>query len=184
MKKLLSIFLFFTSLYGFQYDAKFYMGVGGGVQNESITDTNYDASNSPAFASIKFGYGDIRAYAIELVLHYIDNKSNLFSTNDGIRYGGDVMFLKAFNFTDILYPYVRAGFGAGEAQVERKFESKLAYSSYNMGGGVFFPLTKHIDLEAAYEYRYTSYQSIDLVSDKLHLRSHINQLYFGVNYRF
>ncbi len=185
MKKLLPFLLLLSSLYGFDYDAKFYVGAGGGAQNESITNKGYeDFSNSPSYASLKFGYGDIRAYAIEFVLNYIDNKSNLFSKNDGARYGADIMFLKSFNFTKLLYPYLQAGFGAGEMKTERELENKVAYSSYNLGGGVFFPLSEHIDLEAAYEYRYTSYESIDLVSEKLRLQSHINQFYFGANYRF
>ena len=185
MKRLLPLYFFIiSSLYGFNYDVKFYMGVGGGIQSETISNEGYDASNAPSYGAIKFGYGDIRAYAVELVLNYIDNKSNIFSPNDQVRYGADVMFLKSFRFTKLLYPYIRAGMGAGEMKVERVLENKAAYSSYNIGLGVFLPLTRHIDLETAYEYRYASYQSIDLIADKLNLTSHINQIYFGINYRF
>ena len=173
-----------SSLYSFQYNAKFYMGIGGGTQNESLSHETKKISNTHAFGSIKFGYGDIRAYAIEIALNYIDNRSKIFSSKDSQRIGGDMTLLKAFNFTNLFYPYLKAGFGAGEMKVKRSLENKVAYSSYNIGGGIFLPLLEHIDFEAAYEYRYASYQSVDLIATKLHLKSHINQIYFGINYRF
>ena len=159
------------------------MGAGGGLQYEKFTNET-GTKNTPAFGALKFGYGDRRAYAIEFVLNYIDNKSNIFSSSDKQRYGMDVMFVKAYNLSKYLYPLIRAGFGAGEMKVERKLEKKIAYSSYNIGAGAFIPLGEHIDLEANYEYRFTSYESVDLIAEKLKLQSHINQLYLGINYRF
>ncbi len=185
MRHLILFFTLFASLHAFQYDAKFYMGVGGGIQYETFTKEYSDAQNTPYFGSLKFGYGDIRAYSVEFVLNYIDNKSNIFSPNDQARYGMDVMLLKAFDLTHYLYPYFRAGFGAGEMKVQRLLEDKIAYSSFNIGAGVFIPLAKSgFDLELNYEYRFTSYQSVDLIADKLKLQSHINQFYLGINYRF
>ena len=182
-KTLLSLLLSVCSLFAFGYDAKLYMGLGGGVQHEKFTN-EAQTKNTPAFGSLKIGYGDRRAYAIEFVLNYIDNKSNIFSNNDKHRYGMDVMFVKAYNLAKYFYPLVRAGFGAGEMKVERTLEKKIAYSSYNIGAGAFFPLNEHLDLEATYEYRFTSYESVDLITEKLKLQSHINQIYLGINYRF
>ena len=159
------------------------MGAGGGVQYEKFTDKE-GTKNTPSFGVLKFGYGDRRAYGVELVLDYIDNKSNIFSNDDKRRLGADIMFIKAYNLTKYFYPLFRAGIGAGEMHVDRKLESKIAYSSYNLGAGAYIPLGEHFEIEATYEYRYTSYQSVDLVADKLKLQSHINQIYFGVNYRF
>jgi len=185
LKKFLLFLITLSTLYGFQYDAKFYVGMGGGMQNESFSEDEFsDASNSPAFGSFKIGYGDIKAYAIEVVLNYIDNKSNIFSPNDSARYGLDVMLLKAFPVSKYAYPFIRAGFGAGEMKVERKLDDKMAYSSFNVGTGVFIPLVKDFDMEVTYEYRFTSYESIDLIGTTLKPHSHINQLYVGVNYRF
>ncbi len=183
MKKLILLLTFLSSLYSFQYNAKFYIGLGGGVQSENFSDES-DASNTPYYGSIKFGYGDIRAYAVEFVLNYIDNKSNIFSPNDQSRYGMDVMLLKAFNLSEYAYPYFRAGFGAGEMKASRQLEDKIAYSSYNIGGGVFVPIGYGFDLEVNYEYRYTSYQSVDFIYETYKLTSHVNQFYMGVNYRF
>ena len=166
-----------------QYNAEFYAGVGGGYQNESFIEHS-EAENAPVYGSIKFGYGDRRAYGVEFVLNYIDNKSNIFSKNDEARYGMDVMFVKAFDWWQYLYPYFRAGVGAGEMNVDRELESKIAYSSYNLGVGGYVPLGKSFELELNYEYRFTSYGAIDYLYEKLQLQSHVNQLYFGVNYRF
>jgi opacity protein-like surface antigen len=160
------------------------MGVGGGYQNETFTGDYEDTKNSPYFGSIKIGYGDIRAYNIEFVLNYIDNKSKIFSEDDSQRYGLDVMFTKAFNFTKYFYPYARVGFGAGEMKVDRVFEDKISYSSYNVGFGSYIPLYGGFELEINYEYRYTSYKAVDFINEKVSLQSHVNQLYMGVNYRF
>jgi len=185
LKKLLLLLFTLSTLYSFQYDAKFYIGLGGGMQYESLSEDEFDgATNSPAFGSLKFGYGDIKAYAIEIVLNYIDNKSNIFSPNDAARYGMDVALLKAFPISKYAYPFIRGGFGAGEMKIDRKLDDKLSYSSFNIGTGVFIPLTEAFDIEFTYEYRFTSYESIDLISTTLKPHSHINQLYVGANYRF
>ena len=190
-RTLLSLFISVCSLFAFQYDAKFYMGIGGGAQYEKFTDEK-GTKNTPAFGALKFGYGDRRAYAVEFVLNYIDNKSNIFSNNDKQRYGADVMFVKAYNISKYVYPLFRAGFGAGEmkvAPVDLGYIStnnkKLAYSSFNIGTGAFFPFNAHLDAEITYEYRFTSYQSYkdaNGIEQKRH--SHINQVYVGLNYRF
>jgi len=182
-KIVLTLFFIANALYGFEYDAKLYMGVGGGVEYEKFNDKK-GTKNTPAFGSVKFGYGDRRAYAIEFILNYIDNRSNIFSTDDKKRYGMDIMFVKAYNLTKYFYPLFRAGIGAGEMKVKRRFENKVAYSSYNVGIGAFFPINTHYDIEATYQYCYTSYESIDLIATKERLKSHINQIYFGINYRF
>ncbi len=185
MKKLLLFLTIFSTLYGFQYNAKFYVGTGGGIQNEIFSEDEFsDVENSPAFGSLKFGYGDIKAYAIEIVLNYIDNQSNIFSPNDSSRYGMDVALLKAFPISKYAYPFIRGGFGAGEMKIERKLDDTLSYSSFNIGGGVFIPLINNFDMEVTYEYRFTSYESIDLIGKTLKPHSHINQLYVGINYRF
>ena len=176
------------TLYAFSYNTKFYMGLGGGIQYESFTDDTIKEKNTPAFASLKFGYGDKRAYAIEFVLNAVNNKSSIFSPDDNRRYGMDVMFVKAYNLNQYFYPLVRAGFGAGEMRVENvgiDNKNKLAYSSFNIGAGAFFPLDQHFDIEATYEYRFTSYQSfIDENEHERKVHSHISQVYLGVNYRF
>ena len=189
MKKIIfSLFVLTYSLYAFSYDAKFYVGVGGGVQYESFTSDEEGKTNSPALVSLKVGYGDRRAYSVEFVINAIDNKSNIFSKKDGRRYGMDVMFVKAFNLSEYFYPLVRAGFGAGEMHVDNAGidnKSKLAYSSFNIGAGAFFPISTKWDIEANYEYRFTSYQSYLEENEHEHkAQSHINQIYVGVNYRF
>lgn len=176
------------TLYAFSYDAKFYIGVGGGAQYESFTSDEEGETNSPAFGSIKFGYGDRRAYSVEFVLNAIDNRSNIFSDKDQRRYGMDVVFVKAFNLSKYIYPLVRAGFGAGEMRVENvgvNNKSKLAYSSFNIGAGALFPIFEYLDIEANYEYRFTSYESYLNEEEHEHkAQSHINQVYIGLNYRF
>ena len=171
------------TLGAFSYDAKFYMGVGGGKQYEKFTDSKRSESSS-GFGALKFGYGDRRAYAVECKFYYIDNHSNIFSPDDKERYAMDIMFVKAYNLAKHFYPLMRAGFGAGEMHVQRKLEKKIAFSSYNLALGALFPFGEHFDLEADYEYRFTSYQAVDLVATKEKLRSHSGQVYFGVNYRF
>ncbi len=184
MKKILLAVLFcLSSLYGMQYDAHFYAGVGGGVQLERFTDES-GAKNTPNFASLKVGYGDKRAYSIELMLNYVDNESKIFSPDDGARYGIDIAFVKAFDFTSLFYPSIRAGFGASEMKVHRQLEDKIASSSFNVGGGILIPFSKHFEIELNYDYKYTSYGAIDLVSQKKRLYSHINQFYLGFNTRF
>ncbi len=183
MKRVFILLLATLSLYAYQYNAKFYIGLGGGVQYENFS--NYNAKSSPAYSSLTFGYGDDKAYSIEAILNYIDNKANIFSNNDGKRFGFDIMFVKAFVFRSYFHPFVKAGFGVGRMSVTRKIESRLSYSSYNLAAGGYFPIAKNnFNIEINYMYRYNSYQAVDLIATKENLKSHINQIYFGINYRF
>ena len=186
MKKLLLLLFTLSTLYSFQYDAKFYVGIGGGMQYESLSEDEFDgATNSPAFGSLKFGYGDRKAYSIEFLINYINNKSNIFSAEDAARYGMDVALLKAFPVSKYAYPYFRGGFGAGEMKVSQiQEDGTLSYSSFNIGTGVYIPLSKSFEIEATYEYRFTSYESLLINEKTVKPHSHINQLYLGINYRY
>ena len=192
MRKIIIILTFSVlSLFGSD-NVKAYIGFGGGILNESLNHISpivktQKKDDSSAFASIKIGYGDIRAYAIELSINYIQNRSDIFSTDDKDRFGADIMFVKAFNFTKFFYPFARVGFGAGEMRIKQGTpiqRTKTAYSSYNLGGGVFYPLYSSFDIELSYEYRYMSYQSYTENNTSYRPKSHLNQFYIGFNYRF
>ena len=193
MKKILFLLAVgFLSASAFQYNARLYVGAGGGSSNEKLTNLSPTPkqnakTQTSSFASVKFGYGDIRAYAVEVVVNYADNKSDVFSADDKAQYGADIMFIKAFNFTDIFYPYLCVGIGAGEMKITKDSinnREKSAYSSTNYGAGIFVPVFGSFDLELRYLYKYTAYQSIKEGAKTYKPKSHKNQLYFGVNYRF
>jgi len=210
LKKLFLLTLFTTLLFGYQYDAKLYVGLGGGSEVESYTNTNDISldSTSAGFGVIKFGYGDQKAYAIEFALNYIANSNHIFSTSDGAKYSLDITFIKAYPLTSWFYPFAKVGFGAGEMEVNKATlgegdiginltddakklkRDRISYSSYNIGFGGYFPLSSTLEFEVSYLYRYNSYQSLDYNENgsndikTLKLKSHINQIYFGINKRF
>ena len=184
MKKIILFVMLAGSVFAYQYDAKFYMGVGGAYQDESFT-TDLDSTqtqNNPTVGILKFGYGDIKAYSIEILLNYVMIDQKVFSDDDNDKYGLDIAFVKAFNFSKYFYPYARAGFGGGEMKIKNAENNKLGFSSFNVGVGSYIPLFSHLELEVNYEYRFTSYEEV--VQSQPGLQSHINQLYVGINTRF
>jgi len=210
LKKIILFFTLVSVTFAYQYDAKFYVGIGGGSEVENYTNTNkkeLDAATS-AIGTIKFGYGDQKAYAIEFAFNYIQNDTNTFSKDDGIKYGLDITFIKAYPLTTYFYPFVKVGFGAGEMEVDQESigegaigitlteetkalqRQRISYSSYNVGFGAYFPFSETFEIELSYMYRYNSYQSLDYSEDNAEtietykLQSHINQIYLGVNKRF
>ena len=185
MKKIILFLLLLSSLFG---EAKFYIGSSYGMLEEEFTD-DIDAQSSTSVVTVKAGYGVREAYAVELALEYIDTQSKIFSSNsdtefDGAKYGMNVSLLKAFDLDIYILPFIKAGFGAGSLTIERIMQNKLYYGSFNVGTGFFIPIAKNFDFELGYDYKYTSYEAIDTIAEKLSYQSHINIAYLGLNVRF
>ena len=184
MKKLLLFFLFFTSL---NAQEQLYFGLGSSYMKEVFT--SLDAKDTSLHTRFKIGYGDIKAYAVELSIESMKNSSKIFSAPssnslDGDKLGLNIELLKAFDFDIYLYPFVRAGFGTGSMDISRELQESLSYGSFNLGAGVFIPLYKNVDVELGYEYRSISYEAIDTIITKNSYKSNANALFFGFNARF
>ncbi|MFT7860709.1 MAG: outer membrane beta-barrel protein [Sulfurimonas sp.] len=164
-------------------EATFYFGAGYTYLNETLTkDSSINISNSGA--KIKVGYGEQKAYAVELSINYIDNSSPLLSLDDKEKYGFDIELMKAWDFDIYALPYVRVGFGAGKmSSSARTGKNSITYGSYNAALGALIPVGTNFELELAYEYKNISYQKVDS-SHLKYSRSHQNGLYTGVNFRF
>ena len=177
LKKTLLFLLLYATLFA---DAKIYIGANAGVYNESL-DTS-SKSISTEIATLKVGYGDISSYGVEFSLDYVNNSSEIFHPDDGVKYGINVDLLKAFDFGLFFNPYLKGGFGAGALKSTAKQDKKsLAYGSYNLGLGTFIPLNDNFELELGYNYRYTSYEKTTASSSIV--KSHVNTIFTGVNYR-
>ena len=186
MKKIILFSLLLTSI--LYSDAKIYMGVGGGVYNETLDDTA-STSISANMARIKVGYGDREAYAIEFSVDYVDNSEKLLDINgtvaDGPRYGMNVELIKAFDFDIYINPFVKAGFGMGYTETTvNGAEDSLSYGSFNLGLGTYIPINEHLDIELGYDYKYLSYQRLEQSSSADALKSMAHTGYIGVNIRY
>lgn len=181
MKKLLLCLIFLTPL--LHAEAQLYMGAGYGYVNEKVSGSNAkSASNNEG--KIKIGYGERDAYAVEFSLYYIDNTNHLLSADDKEKYGFDITLMKAWDLDIYALPFVRVGFGSGKmTSSAREGKKAIMYGSFNGALGVLLPLSKHIDIELAYEYKGLSYQKVnpDVSS---YDKSKQQELYSGINFRF
>jgi len=179
LKKIILLSLLLTSLYS---DAKIYLGAGYTAYAESSKDS--DATNDSNALKIKAGYGVREAYAVEFSLDYIANTPTLEAPWKA-KYGFNVALIKAFDLDIYVNPFVKAGFGAGIIDNrDNSFMSKT-YGSFNMGGGVYIPLSKNYDIEISYTYNNLSYEKNE--QDKLQAfnqTSYVNIAYIGINTRF
>lgn len=161
------------------------MGLSYGVFNETFNDI--EAKSSSDIATIKIGYGDIKAYAVEFSFDYMQNKSKIFSStdisSDGDKMGFNINLLKSFDL-NYLYPFIKVGFGAGSLTIQRALQNTLSYGSFQGSVGTYVPLSENFDVELGYELRHTSYQSINTVVTNTSYSSLINIAYFGINYRY
>ncbi len=180
MKKIILLSLLLTSLYA---DPKIYMGAGIGYFNENFTD-KLDAEISTMMSTFKIGYGEQKAYAVEFSIDWVDNKSKIFSQNDGDKYSINVEFVKAFNLYKYVNPFFKAGFGAGRMEIDRELQDTLNFGSFNIGTGIFIPINEHFDFEIGYNYRFLTYEKLDIVVDDISYESHVNTIYTSLNIRF
>ena len=181
MKKIILFLILISSLYANQSDAKIYLGTSYGYMNESFSESGYD-SISAQTAKVKIGYGIRESYAVEFSVEYTQKDENVFSTNDGDRYGINLELMKAFDFDIYINPFFKGGFGAGYLDIENSSNKSLNFSSYNLGVGCFIPVNEHFDFEIGYSYKFTSYEKVQ-EGDK-ELNSHVSIGYLGINVRF
>ncbi|QOP40438.1 outer membrane protein [Sulfurimonas marina] len=181
MKKLLLFFTLLSTLYG---EAKIYVGANAAYQYEIFTTTKKKAFNTTENINLKIGYGDINAYAVEFSIDYAKNDSNILSPNDGDKYGFNVELLKAFDFDLFFNPFVKVGIGAGSMDVERTLQTSVTYGSFNFGGGVFIPMSEHVDFEIGYLYKSITYEKFNLLDELQEISSDQQNSYIGVNFRF
>jgi opacity protein-like surface antigen len=193
MKKLLISSLLLSSLlYG---EAQVYMGVVGGLNSESFGKPYNKNIASPA-TKIQIGYGDIKEYSIQLGVIYDKNDKNVFATdgtNDKPKYSMDVELIKSFDFGWHIYPFLKAGLGAGvfntsidytDSNSTAQHKSSLNFSSYNLGAGIYYPLSTHFNIEAGATYKGVSYQKIDTSSSEKGIGTKAIFSYLGIDYRF
>ena len=182
LKKLLLLLPFLSSL--LLAEAKIYFGTGYTYNSETLSYLGYEKSFSSNGVRLKIGYGDIRAYSIELSLDYVDNKNDVFAQNDAEKIGFNLELLKAFDWDIYVYPFFKAGFGAGYFKTDADIVNQsLTYGTWNLGTGIFIPYNEHIDFEVAYEYKSLSYQKTDPALNTSP-SSDLNIAYIGVNFRF
>lgn len=182
-KKLKSFIIIFILLSSSVYaDSKLYLGLGYSNVNEKY-DT-LDAESSSKALQVKVGYGLREAYAIEVSVESLKNKSNVFSNNDGDKTSVDIEVVKSFDLGIYILPYFKAGFGAGEMKINREIQDKLNFGSFNLGAGTLIPIDEHFDFELGYRYKSISYEALDTISDRIEYKSKSNTLYIGFNARF
>ncbi len=180
MKKIVLFLLLLTSLYS---DAKIYMGGSYGYFDESFSG-ELDAQSSTKTATVKVGYGDRDAFAIEFSIDWVDNQSKIFSDADKAKYALNIEFVKAFDTDIYINPFFKAGFGVGNLQIDRELQDKLNFGSFNLGAGIFIPINTHFDLELGYNYRYLTYEKVDTIANSTSYSSNVNTAYAGFNVRF
>ncbi|NPA59261.1 MAG: porin family protein, partial [Epsilonproteobacteria bacterium] len=150
MKKIILFLALLTSIYA---DAKLYTGLNVGYFNESFGD-DLDAQNSSIQTSLKVGYGEQKAYAIEFSFDWVKNDSKIFSNKDGDKYSINVELVKAFNLHKYINPFFKVGIGGGRMTIDRVIQSKVNFGSFNLGTGIFIPINETFDIEIGYSYKY------------------------------
>jgi hypothetical protein len=173
------ILLFSTSIYA---DAHVYFGTGVARVTEKLSSSEKSITNTQKV--IKIGYGDRESYAVELALNYTSNHSEYFAPNDAYKYGFSIDLMKAYELGIFINPYIKLGFGSGALKTNADTNNNsLTYGTFNSALGFFIPFSSQFDAEIAYQYKYVSYEKIDLTSSD-NPTSHINLIYAGINIRF
>ena len=158
------------------------MGAGYALYDESSQDT--DATNSSNSIELKAGYGVREAYAVEFSIDYITNTPSSEAPWSA-KYAFNIALVKAFDFDIYVNPFLKVGVGAGIIDNRDNDLMSKTYGSFNMGGGIYIPLSKHYDIELSYAYNNLSYEkNQDEKLQSAYQTSHVNIAYIGINTRF
>ena len=170
-------------------EALVYFGAGGIATTEVFTvknpgQTEQERSTLFTAGQLKAGYGDIRAYAVEVNLGYGRYDKNIFSYKDSDYVYFDLSMIKAFDFGIGFYPFFKLGFGAGELGLSRTLANSISSGSFFGGLGAYVPLGYGFDLELSVIYRNKNWEGLDMIGDEVKSDSYLFEPYFGLNYRF
>ena len=182
MKKLIIAVLFLST--ALLAEAGPFVGMGGGVLNETFSSPTLEKETQAGFVKAKIGYGNPAGYGVEVCMSYFEYDQNVFSDNDGTNLYFDVNIIKAYDFDIGFYPYLKAGIGAGYLSVGRSTDSALGNGSFQGGGGLYIPLGKGVDIEIELLYRHKNWEQVDLISEQVDVSSSVLEPYMGLNYRF
>jgi len=182
MRIFLLLSLLYLSLFA---EHKAYIGLSIEDSTEFFVLEGKDPVNASAPQyKIKGGFGDIGGYAVEASFSYMDYKSNVFSDNDGAALMLDISLFKGWDVGYNLYPYLDVGIGMGDMKVKRELEDSLSFSSFNFGGGLRYVISQTYDFDIGLNYKLRTWQTISLVSEGVHVTSHLVNPYIGINYHF
>lgn len=165
----------------------FGIGAIGGAEYFTVKNPGESDAKEKALLTgvqLKAGYGDIRAYAVEIDLGYGRYDKNVYSPKDTDYIYFDLSLIKAFDFDIGFYPFFKLGFGTGELEVSRTVTNSLSSGSFFGGLGAYVPIGHGWDLEVSAIYRTKSWEDLDMVGAYIESSSHILEPYVGLNYRF
>lgn len=181
MRLLSLLVLFYVSLFA-EAAAYFGLSLEDSTEFFVLDDQTRDAS-TPQY-KIKAGYGDIAGYSVEASFSYMDYATDIFSENDGKALMLDITLYKGWDLGYNLYPYIDAGIGMGEMDVERTLEDSLSFSSFNFGAGMRYVINHTYDFDIGLNYKLRTWQTISLVSHRINVTSHLVNPYVGINFHF
>lgn len=161
-----------------------FLGFGGGSVTEQFSSESLNKIVNGVHGKVIAGYGDRTAYLVQIGLSYIQYDANIFSQNDGYNLYLDVDLIKAFDFGIGVYPFAKAGFGAGKMKVDRTIQSELGNGDFHLGGGVYIALGKHADLEFSFVSRGKNWERVNLIANEEEAKSASIEPYFGINFRY
>jgi len=161
-----------------------FLGFGGGSTAEKFSSESINKTVTGYHGKVTAGYGDRKAYLVQIGLSYIQYDQNIFSSNDGYNLYLDIDLIKAFDFGIGFYPFVKAGFGAGKMKVDRSVQSELGNGDFHLGGGVYVPLGKYVDLEISFVSKGKNWERVNLLATDEEVKSAAIEPYFGINFRY
>jgi len=201
LKKILFFTLFSISLFA---EATVYFGVDYGAYHENFTKNDAKAQVSSTIKA-KLGYGLRKAYSVEINAEKTNNQhaliqnanSNNIDITQNSKLSVNVSLQKAFDPGIFVFPFFKAGFGAGKISVTAtgkdldgndKDVTDLNFGSFNLGAGFLIPINESFDVEVGYDFRYQSYENLDASTTNNEkgpeFESKVNITYIGLNYRF
>lgn len=169
----------------------FYIGLGkisGSGDEEFSFDSSSESYDMDISATpIKFGIilpnGRFEISYTEIDAEFKDDfPDETFS-------GFDLDYLFMFSKEQKLSPYILVGLGFYNyegLQVSYSGETEdLDGIAFNLGAGLTYSLSKNIEIEAGYNYKYISWDEIDVGSyDNVEISEDMTGLYLGINIGF
>lgn len=179
-------------------DSGSYIGVEYGAANNTVNRSgalvsSVSVENNYKDIKVKVGGGTDGGWKSQGTMSLISYDKAIFdATNkDLMEFGFDI--IKEFEVTSSVYPFIKAGFGAGSMSVEGYTKDSIVAVSFNVGAGISYKVVDHLYLLAGVDYVGRKWQDVEqqyYVSRYIQGTTTVKtsdsaiKPYIGMNYRF
>ena len=170
----------------------FYMGADYVQESNSFTytyrGTDHDRDNDAKGFKIKLGYEYANSWKLQGYFKHLSYDETVYGGSEDSdslnEIGLDI--IKGFAITPEFTPFLQVGLASGWVSLDDNLYTDSTALEINgkVGAGLAYKIIKNVEILGGVDFKYTKWQSVELLGSTLDISETTTQFYAGVNVYF